>query len=315
MCDNAGADPSVSAASHDCGCAPDEVYVAPQNKETLRIVYAEINRSCSRGSISDVSDEEFSRMVNALENKEYRIHPYKFIGRTYTHLPSLVTALAVNWEYGKMHLYNSVLADAFENSCLAIGANATICEVEKQHTGNEDRSFWNFIYKAYPELEGFHWRGRNYASLSELGFDMLDKLRCDDVSSYPYWASILRNRLLSDYLSKKKPEDSDLIAAVSEFENVHEKRRSTHETLTNYYKVAYLLSGNRQLMMWGKVFERTSELAEYAEALCGSSYDEFEEFCKALIDDDGVMCPQFEAWLTVVGKKDELVAWQQSIES
>ena len=77
--------------------------------------------------------------------------------------------------------------------------------------------------------------------------------------------------------------------------------------------MAYLLSGNRQLMMWGKVFERTSELAEYAEAL--SSYDEFEEFCKALIDDDGVMCPQFEAWLTVVGKKDELVAWQQSIES
>ena len=75
MCDNAGADPSVSAASHDCGCAPDEVYVAPQNKETLRTVYAEINRSCSRGSISDVPDEEFSRMVNALENKEYRIHP------------------------------------------------------------------------------------------------------------------------------------------------------------------------------------------------------------------------------------------------
>lgn len=63
-------------------------------------------------------------------------------------------------------------------------------------------------------------------------------------------------------------------------------------------------------MMWGKVFERTSELAEYAEALCGSSYDEFEEFCKALIDDDGVMCPQFEAWLTVVGKKMSL--WRGS---
>lgn len=247
---------------------------------------------------------------------EKAIPPYTFLGQAYKDIPSLITALASNWNDGKKQLYRGLLSGFFKNFNPEIAGYCIDAEEEATQTaGKDDVIFWNLLYKICPELNGFYWLGHIYESLPALGRDMLEKLWKNDKSDYTYWDSILENNLLSNYLTNIKSKNNDLKKASAALETAHKlPGKSKRDTLMNYYTMAYLLSGQKLLHVDNKQLKDISELTAYMKGLLDSSYEEFEGFCHSLIDYDDTLDVQFEAWLIALGKRKELENWKKQLE-
>lgn len=239
---------------------------------------------------------------------------YTFLGRQYQDIPSLITALAKNWDEGKKQLYQSLTYRFFKDFDADIANLCKEAEIEAASNSNDDVVYWNLLYEIYPELNGFHWKGQSYHSLTDLGYDMLKRLQKNDESNYPYWDGILNNKLLTSYLSKTEIRNTELTSVCSALETAHgADSRSDRETLVNYRAMAYLLSGQRLFMVGNKQIKDVSELANYMKTLLDSSYEKFEGFCHNLIDYNDSLDARFEAWLISLGKKKELDAWKASL--
>lgn len=248
---------------------------------------------------------------------EKAIPSYTFLGQAYKDIPSLITALASNWNDGKKQLYRGLLSGFFKNFNPEIAGYCIDAEEEATQTaGKDDVIFWNLLYKIYPELNGFYWLGHIYESLPALGRDMLEKLWKNDKSDYTYWDSILENKLLTNYLKNIKSKNSDLEKASSALETVHKVgKKSKRDALMNYYTMAYLLSGQKLFNVDNKQLKNVAELSAYMKGLLDSSYDEFEDFCHKLIDYDDTLDVQFEAWLIALGKRKELSEWRKALNN
>ena len=247
---------------------------------------------------------------------EKAIPPYTFLGQAYKDIPSLITALASNWNDGKKQLYRGLLSGFFKNFNPEIAGYCIDAEEEATQTaGKDDVIFWNLIYKICPELNGFYWLGHIYESLPALGRDILEKLWKNDKSDHTYWDSILENNLLSNYLTNIKSKNNDLKKASAALETAHKlPGKSKRDTLMNYYTMAYLLSGQKLLHVDNKQLKDIPELTAYMKGLLDSSYEEFEGFCHSLIDYDDTLDVQFEAWLIALGKRKELENWKKQLE-
>lgn len=248
---------------------------------------------------------------------ETAIPTYTFLGQGYKDIPSLVTALASNWNDGKKQLYRGLMSAFFKNFNPEIAGYCMDAEDEASRTaGKDDIIFWNLLYKIYPELNGFYWMGQIYESLPALGRDTLEKLWKNDKSNYTYWDSILGNKLLSNYLATVKSKNAGLSAAASALETAHSlANRSKRDTLMNYYTMAYLLSGQKLFSIGNKQLKNVAELTAHMKSLLDSSYEEFEDFCHTLIDYDDTLDVQLEAWLIALGKRKELNAWRNSLNA
>lgn len=247
---------------------------------------------------------------------EKAIPPYTFLGQAYKDIPSLITALASNWNDGKKQLYRGLLSSFFKNFNPEIAGYCMDAEEEATRTaGKDDIIFWDLLYKIYPELNGFYWMGQTYESLPALGRDMLERLWRNDKSNYSYWDSILGNKLITNYLSKVKSKNENLADAASALETAHNVgNRSKRDTIMNYYTMAYLLSGQKLFAIGEKRLKSVSELTAYMKGLLDSSYEEFEDFCHSMIDYDDTLDVQLEAWLIALGKRKELDAWRQGLQ-
>lgn len=248
---------------------------------------------------------------------EKAIPPYTFLGQAYKDIPSLITALASNWNDGKKQLYRGLLSAFFKNFNPEIAGFCMDAEEEATRTaGKDDIIFWDLLYKIYPELNGFYWMGQTYESLPALGRDMLERLWKNDKTNYSYWDGILGNKLLTNYLSKVKSKNEDLAAAVSALETVHNVgSRSKRDTMMNYYTMAYLLSGQKLFAIGEKRLKSVSELTAHMKGLLDSSYEEFEDFCHSMIDYDDTLDVQIEAWLIALGRRKEIDAWRHSLNA
>ena len=247
---------------------------------------------------------------------EKAIPPYTFLGQAYKDIPSLITALASNWNDGKKQLYRGLLSGFFKSFNPEVAGYCIDAEEESTQTaGKDDVIFWNLLYKIYPDLNGFYWLGHIYESLPALGRDILEKLWKNDKSDHTYWDSILENNLLSNYLKNIKSKNSDLEKASSALETVHKVgKKSKRDALMNYYTMAYLLSGQKLFNVDNKQLKNVAELSAYMKGLLDSSYEEFEGFCHSLIDYDDTLDVQFEAWLIALGKRKELENWKKQLE-
>lgn len=246
---------------------------------------------------------------------EKAIPPYTFLGQAYKDIPSLITALASNWNDGKKQLYRGLLSGFFKSFNPEVAGYCIDAEEESTQTaGKDDVIFWNLLYKIYPDLNGFYWLGHIYESLPALGRDILEKLWKNDKSGYTYWDSILENNLLSNYLTNIKSKNNDLKKASAALETAHKlPGKSKRDTLMNYYTMAYLLSGQKLLHVDNKQLKDIPELTAYMKGLLDSSYEEFEGFCHSLIDYDDTLDVQFEAWLIALGKRKELESWKKQL--
>ena len=248
---------------------------------------------------------------------EKAIPPYTFLGQAYKDIPSLITALASNWNDGKRQLYRGLLSAFFKNFNPEIAGYCMDAEEEATRTaGKDDIIFWDLLYKIYPELNGFYWMGQIYESLPALGRDMLERLWRNDKSNYSYWDGILDNKLLTNYLSKVKSKNDNLATASAALETSHNVgSKSKRDTMMNYYTMAYLLSGQKLFAIGEKRLKNVSELTAHMKGLLDSSYEEFEDFCHSLIGYDDTLDVQLEAWLIALGKRKELDAWRHSLNA
>jgi predicted Ser/Thr protein kinase len=248
-------------------------------------------------------------------NAENAIPPYSFSGKEYKDIVALVTALAINWNDGKKQLYRGLLSSFFKNFNPVIANHCIDAEEEATHnTGKDDIVFWKLLYRIYPDLKGFYWKGQVYESLPALGRNMLERLWKNDKSNYDYWDSILYNGLLSEYLIMVQSQNKELAAAVNALEAAHKvDSKSKRNVLMNYYMMAYLLSGQKIFSIGKKKIKSVHELTAYMKELLDSSYEELEEFCHSMIDYDDTLDVQLEAWLISLGKRTELNAWRQSL--
>ena len=244
-----------------------------------------------------------------------RIPVYTFLGKRYKDIPSLITALASNWNDGKKQLYRGLLSAFFKNFNPEIAGYCIDAEEEATRTkGKDDIIFWNLLYKIYPELNGFYWKEQMYESLPALGRDMLERLWKNDQSNFDYWNSIFENNLLTGYVTIVNSNSEGLTAAVSALETAHVVgKNSNRNTMINYYTMAYLLSGQQILNMGEKQLESVAELVAYMKELFQASYGEFEGFCHKMIDRDDMLDVQLEAWLIALGKRKELESWRKQL--
>lgn len=274
-----------------------------------RWTYEEVNNWCS-GKKQAIPGEGTGFAADRA------IPPYTFLKQAYTDIPSLITALANNWKDGKKQLYRGLLSAFFKNFDPEVAGYCMDAEEEATRTaGKDDIIFWDLLYKIYPELKGFYWNGRIYESLPALGRDMLEKLWNNDRSDHSYWDNILENKLLTNYLSKDGSKSKDLAAAASALETAHNVgNRSQHDSMMDYYTMAYLLSGQKLFAIGKKRLKSVSELTAHMKELLDSSYKEFEDFCHSMIDYNDTLDAQLEAWLIALGKRKEIDAWKQGLQ-
>ena len=278
------------------------------NNPNRRWTYAEVENWC-KGKEQALPGEGTGFAA------EKAIPPYTFLGHAYKDIPSLITALASNWNDGKKQLYRGLMSAFFKNFNPEVAGYCMDAEEEATKTSNnDDLIFWNLLYKIYPELNGFYWMGQIYESLPALGMDMLERLWKNEKSNYAYWDGILANKLLTNYLVNVKSQNDVLASAASALETSHNIGvRNDREKLMNYYSMAYLLSGQKLLAIGEKRLKSVGELANYMKDILDSSYEEFEKFCHTLIDYDDTLDVQLESWLIALGKKNEIVAWRAQL--
>lgn len=279
-----------------------------KNNPNRRWTYAEVDNWC-KGKKQVIPGEGTGF------GAEKAIPPYTFLGKAYKDIPSLITALASNWNDGKKQLYRGLLSAFFKNFNPEIAGYCMDAEEEATRTaGKDDIIFWDLLYKIYPELNGFYWLGQIYESLPALGRDMLERLWKNDKSNYSYWDGILGNKLLTNYLSKVKSKNDNLTTASAALETSHNVgNKNNRDTMMNYYTMAYLLSGQKLFAIGEKRLKNVSELTAHMKSLLDSSYAEFEDFCHSLIDYDDTLDVQLEAWLIALGKLKELESWRNQL--
>ena len=76
------------------------------------------------------------------------------------------------------------------------------------------------------------------------------------------------------------------------------------------YVLGYMLSGQKLLFIGEDTFSTIGELVEHMRKLQEQSFETLRPFCHKLVQQEGVLEPQFEAWLLTLGKKPELDAWK-----
>jgi len=241
------------------------------------------------------------------------IKPYTFEGKTYTTLPSLVKALGENWEKGKRELFYGRLSAHFEEDRPVLSRYCREIEEDSLRlVRRDDYLFWKLLYRLYPDLSGVYWQGAVYESLPALGRDMLDRLESGRAQE-KLWDSILKERLLSESLSRLATPKPKLFEAVTALEEEASLDSSSRNQTVRFYLMAYLLSGQRQLTVDKKRFFTVEELAAELKRRADESLDSLKRFCNKLVGLDCMPLAQFEAWLIALGKADTMNTWMATL--
>lgn len=240
---------------------------------------------------------------------------YQFLGDSYTDPAQLVVAFAKNWEEGKKQLFRGYITSHFRTYNQDIARKCQAAEEEAgRENGRDDIIFWKLLYQIHPKLKGFYWKGQTFESLPAFGRDVLEKLWDRDHSQFSYYASILGEKLLSQYVLQAQPKNEKLKKAAAAIEDSYELEKTNGTDMRRtYYLMAYTLSGQKLLLLDGEQFRTVGELAGYMRSVLDESYDRFEALCHRLIDYDGNLDFQLETWLIAIGKQNEIDKWRQSM--
>lgn len=240
---------------------------------------------------------------------------YQFLGDSYTDPAQLVSAFAKNWEEGKKQLFRGYMTSHFRAYNQDIARKCQAAEEEAgRENGRDDIIFWKLLYQIHPKLKGFYWKGQTFESLPAFGRDVLEKLWDKDHSQFSYYASILGEQLLSQYVLQAQPKNEKLKKAAAAIEDSYELEKTNGTDMRRtYYLMAYTLSGQKLLLLDGEQFRTVGELAGYMRSVLDESYDRFESLCHRLIDYDGNLDFQLETWLIAIGKQNEIDKWRASM--
>lgn len=241
------------------------------------------------------------------------IKPYVFAGKNYTTRAELVRALVQNWDEGKKQLFRGMLSNYYKVNDPAAFKICQAAESEATRTsGKDDLIFWKTLYALEPKTKDFFWRGRVYAGLPAMGRDLLEHLRKADPSMDAYMDSLFREKIMSQYVVMKEPQNAKMLEAVKGLEASHRAYiNSSRDKRVNLYLTGYMLSGQRVLYIAGQEFHTLDELTTYMKKLLGENnehLDQFKTFCHSLMDQYDSLTPPLESWLIALGKRKRLKA-------
>lgn len=240
---------------------------------------------------------------------------FKFLGEDFTNPAALVAAFAKHWEEGKKQLFRGHVTAHFRafNQELARKCQAAEEEAGREN-GKDDIIFWRLLYQINPKLKGFYWKGQTFESIAAFGRDVLEHLWDKDESQFPYYASVLSEKMLSAYVNQTAPRNEKLKKAAAAIEDSYELELINGTDMKRtYYLMAYTLSGQKLLLLNGEQFRTVGELANYMRNVLDESFERFESLCHKLVDYDGNLDFQLETWLIAIGKQKEIDEWRASM--
>lgn len=245
--------------------------------------------------------------------------PYFFAGKNYTERTELVRALVENWDEGKKELFRGKLSDYYK---IYDSEAFQICQTAEREatrsSGKDDFIFWKTMYALQPKTKDFFWKGQVYIGLPALGRALLEQLRKNSTAMNEYIDGVLKEELLSKYITMKSPDDEKL-AAVQGLESSYRAYiNNPREKRITLYLVAYMLSNQKILYVAGQEFHTLGELTSYMKDILGENnenLDQFKEFCHRLMDQYDNLIPALESWLIAIGKRDALNSWKEAMKS
>lgn len=225
------------------------------------------------------------------------------------------TPIDQNWEEGKRQLFRGHITAHFK---LFDTETAQKCaaaeEAAQRENGKDDIIYWNLLNQIAPKLKGFYWKGHVFESLPAFGRDALDRLWSKDHSMFPYYAGILSEKLLTQYVKLVAPKNETLKKAAAAIEDSYALEVTNGSDMRRtYYLMAYTLSGQKLLFLDGQKFRTVGELAAYMKDTLETSRQNFERLCHRMVDYDGNLDFQLETWLIAIGKQKELEIWRTSM--
>ena len=240
---------------------------------------------------------------------------FQFLGEAITDSVALVSAFAKNWEEGKKQLFRGHLTAFFRSHNQELARKCQAAEEEAgRENGKDDIIFWRLLYQINPKLKGFYWKGQTFESIAAFGRDVLDRLWDKDDSQFPYYATVLSEKMLSAYVSQVAPKNEKLKKAAAAIEDSYELELINGTDMKRtYYLMAYTLSGQKLLLLNGEQFRTVGELAYYMRSVLDESFERFESLCHKLVDYDGNLDFQLETWLIAIGKQKEIDQWRASM--
>ena len=250
------------------------------------------------------------------------IPPYHF-GTDHTDLSELSSALSQRWDEGKKELTEGRLTKYFQHWNLDLAQAAQDAEEEAaKNPETADLTFWQLLYRIDPKRSDFSWKGKAFDSLPALGREVTNLLwnrgtpGSAGAAELGYFTDILEQKLLSRYANFPAAASDRLRESAAQIEKVFDEdvSRGTRPDRA-LYLLGYLLSGQRVFLLDEEQICTTGELFAHMKSLLAVSYKKFESLCRRLVDPEGNLDPQLEAWLLALGKQDELARWTISMNT
>ncbi len=268
-----------------------------------RWIYDEVKNWCE-GKYQQIPGEGVTSAAN-------QIPQYTFLKKKYTDMPSLVSALASNWNDGKKQLFRGILSEFFKRVDPEIAGYCMDAEDAQAKGGNSDYLFFQTIYKLSPTMRTLYWKEHHFDGLPELGNRVLEDLRGGNHSNDAVYSELLSNHAISQYISLIDPKSTDQIAVAQSLEDRYISHHADErEKELAFYLTGYALSGQHSLLIHGKAFSSVDEIVQTLQESLKVSNSIFQGLCDQLIDDKGNLSSQFEAWLIALGKHEELQKWR-----
>ena len=240
---------------------------------------------------------------------------YTFLRHAYTDRSELVNALATNWKEGKKQLFRGILSGFFKSFDPEIASRCLDAEDEASKRGsNDDFIFFRTLYLIDDEATKLFWQGDVYNDLQDLGTRLLDRLWKNDRAVDAYYGAMLDINVLSTYAKAIIEADEKVEKPIEELERSYKALKADPENrLRIYYMLAYMLSGTRVLNLSDRQFGSIDDIAKYMNELINTDYSSFDSFCRMLMSEQGGLKPQFECWLTAIGKRDVIQQWRNGL--
>ena len=297
------------APSEEPGKAAEDTALIPVDAVPAEIILPENGEAEAILPTADDNNEliPLTTIAPTQPNSEFRIPNSAF-----SHCTSrldLANAMADAWDAARQALITGTLAEALDACDLVAAA---ICRDQTANIASgrytPDRAVLEAI-RRLSEMPLVVWCGRRYAGASDLGGSLLQALR--GTGAIPqHLDSLLRSGAASVF---GEPAQHEALAAI-------EARYAApdcvlRERLLLMYMVGFLLGGVAAFVMNGETFYTVEELADWLEACCRRSPAAFTRACHRLLDENHLLAPQLEAWLTALGRRQDVQKWQAEIDA
>lgn len=237
----------------------------------------------------------------------------EFAGKQFPDQASLTEEMILQWDLGRKMLLHGDLARMFRRCA---PSSAPLCaaaqEKAKAEGGYDDLAYFYLLYQLMEHRERFVWKGKSYENTVALGNDMLSRLQSGDSADAPAYTAMLRQGILSAYARLNGIEDGPQLAAIRAAEEAAAQPDLTRQDMKRlHYRIAYLLSGQKKLLIGQDSFFSPEELAAHMQSLADHSFESFQAFSHLLVPDSGTLDAQFEVWLEATEHGQALTAWRQ----